>query len=407
VERIRPALNAGTWLVLATDLNERNARMRQPPGDVVIIGGGVIGLSIAYVLAREGIRSTVLDRSVLGREASWAGAGMIAPAGQSRPVHSMSALRSWSAELFPLWSDALREETGIDNGYRRSGGVDVACDEREASALRTAAGRWRAEGIVFERLAVADIRRVEPALNPSIEVAYFLPDRAQIRNPRHLRALAAAAEARGARLVPCQAVTGFERAGSRVRAVLTEQGPVPCDCAIVAAGAWSAALLAGLDVDAPTPPVKGQIVLLQTDPPVLKRVIEHECNYLVPRDDGRILVGATEEHAGFDTRVTTEGVLGLLAEAVNLCPCLKHATLERSWAGLRPGSIDTRPYLGRAPGYDNLLVATGHKRAGLQLSPATAELVADLVLARPPRVDLTAFRLDREPATVAEDAFRS
>ncbi len=130
---------------------------------------------------------------------------------------------------------------------------------------------------------------------------------------------------------------------------------------------------------------------------MLRRIVEHGNNYLVPRDDGRILVGATEEDAGFDTRTTSEAVRDLIDEAIALCPVLAGAEVERAWAGLRPGSLDTRPYIGPAPGLGNLIVATGHKRAGLQLSPATAEVVADLVLGRPPRIDLVRLRR-RSPA---------
>jgi glycine oxidase len=148
-----------------------------------------------------------------------------------------------------------------------------------------------------------------------------------------------------------------------------------------------------------TPPVKGQIVLLRGARPLLSRIVEHGKNYLVPRDDGRVLVGATEEDAGFDTRATPVAVRDLIDEALRLCPALAGAELERAWAGLRPGSLDARPYLGAAPGFRNLFVATGHKRAGLQLSPGTAEVIADLVQDRPPRIDLAPFRLDRPPGT--------
>jgi glycine oxidase len=378
-----------------------------PHADVVIIGGGVIGLSIAYVHAREGACPVLLDRRALGREASWAGAGMIPPTAEKAPTHPVARLRAWSARLYPEWSSALKEETGIDNGYRRSGGVDVAWDAAEAEALRTASGRWRSEGIVFERLAYDDIRRVEPALSPEIQFAYFLPDRAQIRNPRHLRALRAAVEGRGGVLEPFRSVTGFDTRGRRVAAVSTEAGPLPCSHAVVAAGAWSAGLLAGLGVAAPTPPVKGQIVLLRQERPLLTRIVEHGGRYLVPRDDGRVLAGATEEDAGFDTSVTADGVVGLIQEALRLCPVLGRAEVERAWAGLRPGSIDARPYLGPVPGYDNLFVATGHKRTGLQLSPATAEVIADLILERPARLDLAPFRIGREPAEGDDPPFRS
>src|SRR5262249_44517989 len=145
-------------------------------------------------------------------------------------------LRSWSAALYPEWSAALREETGIDNGYRRTGGVDVARTEEEARDLRSMAGRWKLEGIVFERLAPADFSRVEPALSPDLLVAYFLPDRAQVRNPRHLKALAIAASKRGAALRPGEAVVGFETAGGRVSAVRTATGSISCGAVVLAAG---------------------------------------------------------------------------------------------------------------------------------------------------------------------------
>jgi glycine oxidase len=375
--------------------------------DVVIIGGGVIGLSIAYALAREGVRAMVLDRRELGREASWAGAGMIPANTERLAIHPSVELRSWSAVLYPEWSAALKEETGLDNGYRRTGGVDVAFTAEEECDLLSAAGRWRIEGIVSERLDPGDFDRVEPALSRDLRVAYFLPDRAQIRNPRHLQALITAVAQRGGSLQPNQAVRGFETDAGRVTAVLTKSGHWPCGCAVVAAGAWTGGLLESLRVHAPTPPLKGQIVLLRSDRPLLRRIVEHGKNYLVPRDDGRILVGATEEDAGFDTRTTPVGVRDLLDEALRLCPVLAGAEVERAWAGLRPGSFDTKPYLGLVPGYQNLILATGHKRAGLQLAPATAEVIADLVLGRPPRLDLTSFRVDREPDLRADEAFRS
>jgi glycine oxidase len=379
--------------------------MRSP--DVVVVGGGVIGLSIAWCLAREGVKTTVLDRGELGQGASWAGAGMIPPHVERLKTNPTIDLRSWSAILYPEWSKALLEETGIDNGYRRNGGVDVAATLEEDNELRTSAGRWRNEKIVYERIAPGDFNRVEPALNPDLRVGYFLPDRAQIRNPRHLKALARSLEGREVSLRPASAVLGFEAKGGRVAAVVTESGPIPCGVVVVAAGAWSSGILANLSVRVETPPLKGQIVMLKADRPLLRRIVEHGKNYLVPRDDGRILIGATEEEAGFDTRTTSEALRDLVAEAHHLCPILKEAEVERSWAGLRPGSVDSKPYLGFAPGYSNLVVATGHKRAGLQLAPASAEVIADLVLGRPPRVDLAPFRLDREPGEPADPTFRS
>ena len=202
-------------------------------------------------------------------------------------------------------------------------------------------------------------------------------------------------------------MVGFERSNDRLSAVVTEGGAIPCGLAIIAAGPWTGGLLTGLGVDVPTPPLKGQMVLLKGERPLIRRIIEHGKKYLVPRDDGRILVGATEEHAGFDVRTTEVAVRDLIEEARWLCPILANAEVERSWAGLRPGSFDSKPYLGFAPGFSNLIVASGHQRAGLQLAPASAEVIADLAMGRTPRIDLTPFRLDREPGGPADPTFRS
>ncbi|MEO6810199.1 MAG: glycine oxidase ThiO [Isosphaeraceae bacterium] len=375
--------------------------------DVAIVGGGVIGLSIAYALARRGVLATVIDSGELGRAASWAGAGIISPPSERMLNDPSVALRSLSARLHAEWFEQLLEETGIDNGYRLSGGVDVALTAEEDDALRASAGRWRAQGIAFERLEPGDFSRVEPELNPALRVAYYLPDRAQIRNPRHVKALIAACQTRGVTLRPGLGAGGFATSGDRINAVLTAEGPLPCGRVVVAAGSWSAPLLARLGIDAPTPPVKGQIVLLRADGPRPHRVVEHGHRYLVPRDDGRVLIGATEEDAGFDTRSTPLAVLDLITEALFLCPSLAEAEIERTWAGLRPGSFDGRPYLGQGPTFANLIVATGHRRTGLQLSTGTAEVIADLLLDQPPRLDLAPFRLGREPGAPADETFRS
>jgi glycine oxidase len=375
--------------------------------DVVIVGGGVIGLAVADALSRQGIRLAVVDRSELGREASRAGAGLIPPEAENPSKHPLVALRSLSTRLYPGWSTVLEEETGIDIGYRRSGGVDVAWTELEEDELLAKSGRWRAEGIAYERLPRSDFARVEPALNPELRAAYYLPDRAQVRSPWLLRALMTAVYQRGAHLTTWHEVKGFMVHDGRVTAVQTGAGDLKCGAVVVAAGAWSGNLLETIGVHAPTPPLKGQIVLLRGKRTLIRRVVELGRNYLVPRDDGRVLVGSTEEDAGFDSIPTWEVARELVDLALRLCPVLKEAEIETTWAGLRPGSIDSKPYIGRAPGFENVIVATGHKRAGLQLAPATAELVADLVLDRPPRLDIAAFRPDREPEPLAEHSFLS
>lgn len=375
--------------------------------DVVIVGGGVIGLSIAYKLSTQGVAATVLDRGPIGRAASWAGAGILAPPAGHDTGQPDEALRTLSARLYPEWSRALREETGLDNGYRLCGAIDLALDDAEATALEARTALWRAEAVPHERLDPDSIRRVEPAVTSQIRIAYLIPGRAQIRNPRHLKALQIACQARGVRLRPGVAVEGFERAGDVVTAVRTSEGALPCGRVVVAAGAWSGGVLAGIGLDVPTPPVKGQMLLLRSDRRVLGRIVERGPTYLVPRDDGRVLVGATEEDAGFDMRSTATAVGDLIARALRLCPALGDAELERSWAGLRPGNRDNRPTIGFAPGFRNVIIATGHRRAGLQLSTGTAAVVGDLLLDRSPALDLGPFRPGRPPGEPAAGAFLS
>ena len=311
--------------------------------------------------------------------------------------------------LYPEWSAALREETGIDNGYRRTGGVDVAFTADEERDLRSMAGRWRAEGVVFERLAPGDFAagraRAQPRPPRRLFPARPRPDPQPLAPPRPGRrrddAGRDAPAGRGGRRVRDGRRAGLgRRDGRRARSPAARssspRGPGPAACS-TASG-----------VHAPTPPLKGQIVLLRGDRPLLRRIVEHGKNYLVPREDGRVLVGATEEDAGFDTRPTPAGVRDLIDEALRLCPVAgRRRGRDEPGPGSGPGASTPGLTSAPVPGFANAFVAAGHKRAGLQLSPATAEVVTDLVLGRPPRIDLSPFRVGREPAPAEDEAFRS
>jgi glycine oxidase len=357
--------------------------------DILILGGGVIGLTIAYSLAREQVRVAIVDRADFGQEASWAGAGIIPPGDPRHARTPFDLLRAHSSTLFPALSQELHERTGIDNGYCRCGGLEVA-DEGDDTAQE-----WRSEGIAFEKLSGSEARRLEPALAEQISSVFHLPDLAQLRNPRHLKALLAGCAGRGVQLRPGCAVHGFERQGQRINAVLTTTGRLQAERFVLAAGAWSEALLHQVGWRPGIRPVRGQIALLNSGTPLLRRVVMKGKRYLVPRPDGRVLVGSTEEDAGFDKRTTAGAVGDLLQFAFTLVPGLAAAQLERCWAGLRPGSPDELPFLGPVPGSDNLFVAAGHFRAGIQLSPATGLMMTQLMLGQPLTVPLEPFRLDR------------
>jgi glycine oxidase len=369
--------------------------------DVLIVGGGVIGLTTAYFLARESVSVQVLDKGDFGQEASWAGAGILPPGSSQRPRAPFEQLRAHSAALFPTLSGELRERTGVDNGYLRCGGL-VFADTESAST----AEEWRSEGIAFELVDGQRLRHLEPAVG-ELGAAYHLPDMAQVRNPRHIRALLAGCQCLGVHLQPGCPVSSLEMQGKRVTAVRTDRGPLTAGQFLLAAGAWSEPLLQATGWQPGIHPVRGQIALINTRVPLFQRILLWGARYLVPRPDGRVLVGSTEEDAGFDKRTTTRAISDLLALACLLVPCLAEAHLERCWAGLRPGSPDGLPFLGAVPGFENLFVAAGHFRAGIQLSPATALVMRELLLSEPTTVPLESFRLDRAPSRPHQPAFRS
>jgi glycine oxidase len=363
--------------------------------DVLVLGGGVIGLSCAYFLAREGARVEVVDKGDLGQEASWAGAGILPPGNPDRARHPLDRLRAHSAALFPTLSAELRERTGIDNGYLRCGGLELVPPEYDAGSEE-----WGSEGIALERLDEQQLRRLEPAVAAGLGRAYHLPDMAQLRNPRHLKALAAGCASYGVRFQPGCPVHGFERQAQKVLAAQTVAGRRPAGQFLLTAGAWTDALLEPFGWRPGIRPVRGQIALLNTRTPRFRRILLHGARYLVPRPDGRVLVGSTEEDSGFDKQTTAAAIGELLKLAIALVPGLAEAHLERCWAGLRPGSPDGLPFLGAVPGYDNLFLAAGHFRAGIQLSPGTALVMSELLLGRAPTVPLETFRLDRASAKI-------
>src|SRR5262245_22007362 len=354
--------------------------------DVLIVGGGVIGLTTAYYLGRAGARVVVLDQGEPGREASWAGAGIIPPGNPERAADPLARLRAVSAAAFPGLTDELREATGLDNGYRRCGGIEffAAADDAPADAGRD-------EGVTFEALAPEALRALEPAVGQVPPAAFHLPGTAQLRNPWHVRALAAACEGLGVRIRPHEPVVGFGLRHGRVVAAVPPNKPRAAGQFLVTAGAWTDRVLAPAGRRLGVRPVRGQIVLYHADRPLFRPVLEVGKRYLVPRDDGRILVGSTEEDVGFDKSTTVDAIAGLKRFACQTVPALAEVAVETTWAGLRPASRDGVPLLGPVPDVGNLFVAAGHFRAGIQLSPATGMAMADLLLGRSPVVDLGPF----------------
>jgi glycine oxidase len=370
--------------------------------DVLILGGGVIGLTTAYFLSSERVRVRILDKGDLGRQASWAGAGIIPPGNPSKARTPFDLLRAHSSAQYPDLSAQLREQTGIDNGYLVCGGLELP-----AEGEQTPTDEWRGEGITFRELDRDALHRQEPAVARELGRAFHVPDMAQVRNPRHVKALAAACAARGVCLMQDCAVLGFRRQGNRVIAAETERGSLTADRFLLATGAWTDPLLQPLGWQPGIRPVRGQIALLNTGTPLFRSILLQGKRYVVPRPDGRVLVGSTEEDAGFNAQTTAGAIAELLGFASRLVPSLYAAPVERCWAGLRPGSPDEMPFLGPVPGCDNLFVAAGHFRAGIQLSPASGLVMKELLLGQKPTIPVEAFRPDRPLMSPAHTAFRS
>lgn len=342
---------------------------------VLIVGAGAIGCALARELALRGARVTVVERAEPGAEASSAAAGLIAPQAEGLPPGPFFDLAIASRALYPRWSEDLARETGIDVGWRRTG--ILRCDLSGAADF--ARFEWQREaGLALEEADSSRIAEITAGLaSAEARRGIFFPDDGIVDPRRLTRALWLSAEAHGVAFVNGTTVRRFVLSDGRCRAIETDRGVFEADCVVDAAGAWAA--FDPQTAPVPVSPVRGQIVDLRPEEPLLPCVVESEDVYLVPRPDGSLLVGATEENAGFCKEVTAQGVRTLLDAACRLVPSLSRARFAGAWAGLRPGSPDGWPILG-ASGVPGLLFATGHFRNGILLAPVTAQWMADAAL---------------------------
>jgi glycine oxidase len=353
--------------------------------DVIVIGAGVIGLFSACELADAGLKVLVIERGEPGREASWAGGGILSPLHPWRYPEPVLALSRWSQAAYPEIAETLKAQTGIDPEWTQSGLLIL-----EPSSIGAAQAWAQKASALHQVLNEAELRCRFPGVYP-VEQAFWLESVAQIRNPRLLQALVALLHRKGVEIRTASPVERIEVEQGRVRGVHTTAGVTGSDRVIVAAGAWSAAI-APLSLS--VRPVKGQMLLYAPPDGSPPAMVLREGTYLIPRRDGRILVGSSVEDCGFD-RAPTEAVRRRLEqEAVMLFPALAGAELEAHWAGLRPGSPDGVPFICGYPDIQGLYLNTGHFRHGLLTAPASARLLADLVLGREPLLDPVAYALN-------------
>jgi len=357
--------------------------------DCIVVGAGLIGMLTARCMHEAGARVLVLERGAAGREASWSGGGILSPLYPWRYPAAVTRMASISQVAYRHLASELKEETGIDPEYVESGMLVLDMEEEETAL------RWCADyNVPIERSEQSAMRRCEPALAPSFGNGLWLPTIAQIRSPRLVKAVCASLDARDVEIREHTEVRSLEVRAGVVKGLQTTQDRIHADRVLIAAGAWSASLIPLEYAPIQVGPVRGQIILLRAKPGLLRRIVLYHGDYLIPRTDGRILVGSTLEDAGFDKATTPRAQEQLRAKAVEWVPALAESPVEHHWAGLRPGSPLGIPYVGEHPHIRGLYFNTGHFRCGVVLAPASAQLAADLMLDATPVLSSEPYALD-------------
>jgi glycine oxidase len=355
--------------------------------DVIVIGGGAIGTSITYQLAKRGVRVTLLERSRIGCGATGASAGLLMPRGGPETTPEFVALSHESARLFSALAVELEERTGSDIGYRRAPVLEVAFDETEERQLRAEQARWGG-GRWLDPASAFDL---EPRLSPAIRGASFSAGDYQVLPLVMSQALARAASDLGADIREATNVDRLQIQGNRVVGVVAGDLAIAAAEVVIASGSWAGAWSHELGLPLPVRPVRGQMASLDFAGTGLRTVVGGAGGYALTKPGGVTLVGTTVEEVGFDARPTVNGIASLLERAPKLVPRLADATVVNAWAGLRPGTPDGLPIIGQPRGWEGVTLATGHFRNGILLAPITGELVADLLQGQTPRLPIARF----------------
>ncbi|MFQ5847152.1 MAG: glycine oxidase ThiO [Candidatus Methylomirabilales bacterium] len=363
--------------------------------DVLIIGGGIIGCSIALDLSRAGIQVLLLERDRLGCEASGEAAGMLAPQAEGLPPGPFLDLALKSRQMFAPLQELLKAETGIDIEYVRSGILYLLLTEEDEAHGTRMIAQQGGRGLTVERWDSKQVLEAEPDVTPAIRGAVYLPDDHQVQNARMVRALSLAGARRGVQYLEGSPVSGLVRDRDRVIGVRSPTGTYHAGKVVIAAGAWSGMFGELLDREIPIRPARGQLLSVETHGDLCRHILYSREVYCVPRVSGELVVGTTTEFAGFEKRVTAAAIEGLLGAARGVVPALGTRPLLKVWAGFRPWTPDELPFLGAVPGAPGCYIASGHHRNGILLAPVTGQLMAELLRDEQPALSLDPFRLHR------------
>jgi glycine oxidase len=363
--------------------------------DVVVIGGGLIGCSIALRLAQARLRVLVIDRAAPLVEASGAAAGMLAPQGEMTEPDPFFEMCMASRALYPDFAAEVESLSGEKVGYRDSGAVLVAADDAEQAELEHIYQAQSRLGLPIERWTGDDLNRAVPGLSADVRLGLFVPGDHWLDNEKLTLATSRAAERAGATFIWGAAATTLNANGDRIESVSAcmssgaQPTPLAADEFVLAAGCWSKQLAATAGIRVQMEPVRGQMIEFESGAE-LPFVVRSGMHYLVPRSEHRVVAGTTAERAGFEKAVTGEGLHSILEGVARFAPAVQEFKFRRAWAGLRPDTSDHFPILGRGD-FSNLIFATGHFRNGILLAPITAQLIAELILTRAPSHSLEAY----------------
>ncbi|NMH70153.1 glycine oxidase ThiO [Bacillus sp. RO3] len=346
--------------------------------DVLIVGGGVIGCSIAYQLCKRGRSVLLLERNQLGGKASQAAAGMLGVQTELHGGSPLYKLAKASRDMYPGLAEELKELTGIDIQYVENGMIKLAKTEEDAKGLLELTSiAEKEEGL--EWLSPGSLSFYEPHLSKDMTGGLWIPKDGNISAPMIVQGLGFAAVRLGAEIKEFTDVHDFIIKGNRIEGVQTSAGPFSAKETVIAGGAWSQSLLTKLNVPFQSYPVKGECFSVKASPRMVKRTIFTEDCYIVPKMGGRLLIGATEKSHTFDETISIDGLMHLMKLATGILPDLSYAEWEKAWSGIRPQTEGGMPFIGRSEEWDGLSVATGHYRNGILLAPITGELVADMI----------------------------
>jgi glycine oxidase len=345
--------------------------------DVAIAGSGLIGGSIALELARAGLRVGLFDKQEPGKEASWASAGILSPAPENPGMIALVPLGKASMGLYPEFVALVEELSGKSVGYRAKGTLEVLTSQHAREELSTIIALHHGLGLRAEPLSAADAKELEPSLREDVEAAVLRPAEAAVDNRLLTRAILASAQKSGVEIFAGVGVESLWRESDMCKGIVAGGEKISAGHTVIAAGCFSAQIR-GAEQYAPVRPAKGQMISLVCPEAKFERVLWGEDIYVVPRNDGRILAGATVEYAGFDKTLTAGGQKKLLSAAIKMVPAFENARVEEMWAGLRPDSPDHLPILGPTD-LQALVIATGHFRSGVLLAPISAKLVREWV----------------------------